>query len=245
MVADFGLTRDIGDTSEYVSRGGLIPVRWTAPEALDMGAYSTKTDVYAFGILLYEIFTDAGVPFGDMTNDKVWHHVLQGGRMEAPPNCTPEVYKIMELSWHHDPQMRPSFDSLVKILQGLEQGHDVPAEPTSSATENSSYTAMDNYASTTFNTWMVDYAATNHDKPTKILGATMQKDPNFPKEGDLSQYESYLQIKGAPAPIIRALRKSVRKYESEVNPLENDGYVQGPFSSSIHDPTQLYQQASV
>ena len=71
QIADFGLSRDLQNENYYVSRGGRIPVKWTAPEALNYRKYSTASDVWSYGILLYEIWAMGIKPFQDCTNNEV------------------------------------------------------------------------------------------------------------------------------------------------------------------------------
>ena len=71
QIADFGLSRDLRNEDYYVAQGGLVPVRWTAPEALQYSKYSTASDVWSFGVVLYEIWSLASKPYGSFGNDKV------------------------------------------------------------------------------------------------------------------------------------------------------------------------------
>ena len=71
QIADFGLSRDLYDGNYYVSRGGMIPVKWTAPEALYYRKYSTASDIWSYGCLLYEIWSLGIKPFFDLTNKQV------------------------------------------------------------------------------------------------------------------------------------------------------------------------------
>ena len=86
-----------------------MPVRWTAPEALDSRKFSTKSDVWSYGVLLYEIWTKAEMPFKGMTNQKVWVSVAAGYRLPIPEDCPQTVYGLMLHCWRADPHERPEF----------------------------------------------------------------------------------------------------------------------------------------
>lgn len=111
-IADFGLARLIKET-EYEARvGARFPIKWTAPEAATYSKFSTKSDVWSFGIVLYEIITYGRVPYPSMSNTEVLTQVEHGYRMPAPPGCPPALYEIMYQCWHKDPLKRPTFDTL-------------------------------------------------------------------------------------------------------------------------------------
>ena len=71
QISDFGLSRDLHDEDYYVAQGGLVPVRWTAPEALEYSKYSAASDVWSFGVVLYEIWSLASKPYGSFGNNRV------------------------------------------------------------------------------------------------------------------------------------------------------------------------------
>lgn len=111
-IADFGLARLIKE-SEYEARvGARFPIKWTAPEAATHSRFSTKSDVWSFGIVLYEIITFGRVPYPGMSNSEVVSQVEHGYRMPAPPGCPPALYEIMYQCWHKDPVKRPTFETL-------------------------------------------------------------------------------------------------------------------------------------
>ena len=87
QIADFGMSRALLDTDYYISRGGKIPVKWTAPEALDYKKYSTASDVWSFAVVLYEIWSLGAFPYHHMTNNEVcalaWHKTMQVLVMEC------------------------------------------------------------------------------------------------------------------------------------------------------------------
>lgn len=111
-IADFGLARLIKET-EYEARvGARFPIKWTAPEAANYSKFSTKSDVWSFGIVLYEIITYGRVPYPSMSNTEVLSQVEHGYRMPSPPGCPPALYEIMYECWNKDPAKRPTFATL-------------------------------------------------------------------------------------------------------------------------------------
>lgn len=110
-VADFGLARVIKEPL-YISEGKNIPFKWSAPEAMSHGRYSNKSDVWSFGVLLYEILTYGGVPYPAFSNSEVYSQVIKGYRMPAPPKCPDTLYDIMLSCWEDVPSDRPDFKNL-------------------------------------------------------------------------------------------------------------------------------------
>eukprot|EP00051_Salpingoeca_urceolata_P024587 m.433669 g.433669 ORF g.433669 m.433669 type:complete len:2065 (-) comp20251_c1_seq2:318-6512(-) len=116
-IADFGLARDEGDDTYYRSSGGQLPIRWTAPEALEGRRFDESTDVWSYGILVQEIFTDGATPYQGMTNNKVWVAVQAGHRMPKAVGCPDEIYELLTDTWKEEPMERPRFFELSKRLQ--------------------------------------------------------------------------------------------------------------------------------
>ncbi|CAG2102254.1 unnamed protein product [Medioppia subpectinata] len=126
-VADFGLARVIED-SEYTARqGAKFPIKWTAPEAALFGKFSIKSDVWSYGILLYELTTHGQVPYPGMHNREVIEQVERGYRMPKPTTteCPDSVYNIMIHCWEAEPEKRPTFE----YLYGFFDDFLVAAEP--------------------------------------------------------------------------------------------------------------------
>uniref|UniRef100_A0A3B5QNY1 Tyrosine-protein kinase n=1 Tax=Xiphophorus maculatus TaxID=8083 RepID=A0A3B5QNY1_XIPMA len=116
-IADFGLARLIED-NEYTAReGAKFPIKWTAPEAINYGTFSIKSDVWSFGILLTEIVTYGRIPYPGMSNPEVIQNLERGYRMPAPENCPDELYDIMKECWTERPEDRPTFDYLKHLLE--------------------------------------------------------------------------------------------------------------------------------
>ncbi|XP_071334560.1 tyrosine-protein kinase FRK [Trachinotus anak] len=114
-VADFGLARVFMKENDNVyeaKEGTKFPVKWTAPEAINENKFSIKSDVWSFGILLYEIMTFGQMPYPAMTNYQVVQRVSHGYRMARPPNCPKVMYDIMMECWKENEQDRPTFETL-------------------------------------------------------------------------------------------------------------------------------------
>ncbi|XP_064196963.1 tyrosine-protein kinase Blk isoform X1 [Anguilla rostrata] len=114
-IADFGLARII--ESEYTAQeGAKFPIKWTAPEAINYGTFSIKSDVWSFGVLLTEIITHGRTPYPDMTNPEVIRNLDHSYRMPRPENCPEALYDIMMTCWRERPEDRPTFEHLQDIL---------------------------------------------------------------------------------------------------------------------------------
>ncbi|KAI8479967.1 Tyrosine-protein kinase Src42A [Branchiostoma belcheri] len=111
-VADFGLSRLMRDGEYNASEGAMFPIKWTAPEAALYSRFSIKSDVWSFGILLYELVTYGRMPYPGMTNAEVLTQVEKGYRMPCSPGCPDSLYQIMLDCWKKDECERPTFESL-------------------------------------------------------------------------------------------------------------------------------------
>nr|4CSV_A Chain A, SRC-ABL TYROSINE KINASE ANCESTOR [synthetic construct]4UEU_A Chain A, TYROSINE KINASE AS - A COMMON ANCESTOR OF SRC AND ABL [synthetic construct] len=118
-VADFGLARLINE-DEYTARAGAkFPIKWTAPEAISYNRFSIKSDVWAFGILLWEIFTYGQVPYPGMSGSEVIEQVERGYRMPRPQGCPEEIYELMLQCWNKSPEERPTFAETLHALETM------------------------------------------------------------------------------------------------------------------------------
>ncbi|CAG9856093.1 unnamed protein product [Phyllotreta striolata] len=117
-VGDFGMTRDIYTTDYYRKASkGLLPVRWMAPESLADGVFTTDSDVWSFGIVLWEIATLAEQPYQGLSNENVRQFIISKGRLTRPPECSDLLYDIMKQCWSWRPGDRPSFWDIVERLE--------------------------------------------------------------------------------------------------------------------------------
>ncbi|KAG7472325.1 hypothetical protein MATL_G00107680 [Megalops atlanticus] len=116
-IADFGLARIIED-NEYTAReGAKFPIKWTAPEAINYGSFTIKSDMWSFGILLTEIISYGRTPYPGMTHPEVIRSLERGYRMQRMDNCPKELYDIMLMCWNKKPEDRPTFEYLQSVLE--------------------------------------------------------------------------------------------------------------------------------
>lgn len=123
-IGDFGMTRDIYETDYYRKGGkGLLPVRWMSPESLKDGVFTTHSDVWSFGVVLWEIATLAEQPYQGLSNEQVLRFVMEGGLLDKPDNCPDMLFELMRVCWQYNPKMRPSFLEIIgSIKDELEPG---------------------------------------------------------------------------------------------------------------------------
>uniref|UniRef100_A0A4W3I7M1 Fibroblast growth factor receptor n=1 Tax=Callorhinchus milii TaxID=7868 RepID=A0A4W3I7M1_CALMI len=116
-IADFGLARDVHNIDYYKkTTNGRLPVKWMAPEALFDRVYTHQSDVWSFGVMLWETFTLGGSPYPGIPVEELFKLLKEGHRMDKPANCTHELYMIMRECWHAIPSQRPTFKQLVEDL---------------------------------------------------------------------------------------------------------------------------------
>ncbi|XP_067048824.1 ephrin type-B receptor 1-B-like isoform X1 [Acropora muricata] len=121
-VSDFGLSRELTDhnpDSEYETQGGKIPVRWTAPEALKSRKFSSASDVWSYGILVWEIMSFSDRPYWEWNNYDVMNRVESGYRLPSPKNCPKLVHNLMLNCWESDKTKRPTFADIVHNIDKL------------------------------------------------------------------------------------------------------------------------------
>ncbi|KAM8936479.1 hepatocyte growth factor receptor isoform 1-T1 [Lycaon pictus] len=121
-VADFGLARDMYD-KEYYSvhnkTGAKLPVKWMALESLQTQKFTTKSDVWSFGVLLWELMTRGAPPYPDVNTFDITVYLLQGRRLLQPEYCPDPLYEVMLKCWHPRAELRPSFSELVSRISAI------------------------------------------------------------------------------------------------------------------------------
>ncbi|XP_060801960.1 tyrosine-protein kinase Fer isoform X3 [Amyelois transitella] len=117
-ISDFGMSRE---EEEYIVSGGMkqIPIKWTAPEALNFGKYTSLCDVWSYGVLMWEIFSKGDTPYAGMSNSRAREKIDEGYRMPAPEGCSEEVYALMLRCWVYEPEKRPHFHQIYTLIDNI------------------------------------------------------------------------------------------------------------------------------
>ncbi|OCT99505.1 hypothetical protein XELAEV_18005287mg [Xenopus laevis] len=118
-ICDFGLARDIRNDSNYVVKGNArLPVKWMAPESIFHCVYTFESDVWSYGILLWEIFSLGSSPYPRIPVDSKFYKMIKDGYRMMSPECAPlEMYEIMRSCWNSDPLKRPTFKQIVQMVE--------------------------------------------------------------------------------------------------------------------------------
>ncbi|KAG5849656.1 KIT proto-oncogene, receptor tyrosine kinase b isoform X1 [Anguilla anguilla] len=119
-ICDFGLARDITSDSNYVVKGNArLPVKWMSPESIFECVYTLESDVWSYGILLWEIFSLGSSPYPGMPVSSLFYkRIREGYRMREPEFAPGHMYEVMRCCWDADPLKRPSFRKIVENLEG-------------------------------------------------------------------------------------------------------------------------------
>jgi len=120
-ITDFGMSREEEDGVYSVSgRMKSIPMKWTAPEAMNYGQYTHASDVWSFGVLSWEVFNFGKAPYPRMTNQKARDEVERGYRMPCPGGCPEQYYdQVMTECWRYQAEQRPNFHSLLHTIDSI------------------------------------------------------------------------------------------------------------------------------
>ena len=125
-VADFGLSRNTQDSGSeyYLSSDCVFPVKWTSLEAMQSHKYSSASDCWSFGVFMIECFQDGIAPYIGQSNPEIMTLVLAGGKHDKPEDRPENVYQICLSCWMYDPDQRPDFNKLARLLRELEDGEE-------------------------------------------------------------------------------------------------------------------------
>ncbi|KAK8378937.1 hypothetical protein O3P69_009579 [Scylla paramamosain] len=116
-LSDFGMTRPMYESDYYrFNRRGMLPVRWMSPESLEDGIFTSSSDMWSYGVLLYEIITFGSFPFQGMSNNQVLEHVRSGNTISLPKSVKPQLERLLLSCWSMNPQHRPTFTEMGETL---------------------------------------------------------------------------------------------------------------------------------
>ncbi|XP_035989100.1 platelet-derived growth factor receptor beta isoform X2 [Fundulus heteroclitus] len=120
-IGDFGLARDLQKDPDYIMRGNsFLPLKWMSPESIFQNIYSSKSDVWSYGVVLWEIFSLGCSPYPELLTSRQFCSALKKGlRMERPEHAPSDMYDLMKQCWEEDPLSRPSFSSLVTAVDNM------------------------------------------------------------------------------------------------------------------------------
>ncbi|XP_061184250.1 vascular endothelial growth factor receptor kdr-like [Saccostrea echinata] len=119
-ISDFGLTRDIYETNMYQPTSSRkLPYKWMAIESIFDQVFTIKSDIWSFGIVLWEIVTLGGSPYPGIPNEDLFRLLKDGYRMDRPENCSTDIYQMMLSAWHPNPDCRPTFTDLRTRLESM------------------------------------------------------------------------------------------------------------------------------
>nr|ASY93143.1 interleukin-2-inducible T-cell kinase [Branchiostoma belcheri] len=120
-VSDFGLARYVLDDEYTSSTGSKFPIKWASPEVLEFSRFSSKSDIWAFGILMWEVFTLGKTPYPNLNTTDVVRQVTHGKHLDRPQRCPHAVYRIMKQCWEKDPLRRPTFKEVQVQIEDIQE----------------------------------------------------------------------------------------------------------------------------
>ncbi|XP_069813143.1 focal adhesion kinase 1 isoform X5 [Dendropsophus ebraccatus] len=118
-LGDFGLSRYMEDSTYYKASKGKLPIKWMAPESINFRRFTSASDVWMFGVCMWEILMYGVKPFQGVKNNDVIGRIENGERLPMPPNCPPTLYSLMTKCWAYDPSRRPRFTELKAQLSTI------------------------------------------------------------------------------------------------------------------------------
>ncbi|KAJ8921659.1 hypothetical protein NQ315_010568, partial [Exocentrus adspersus] len=212
-IGDFGLARDIYKNDYYRKEGeGLLPVRWMSPESLVDGVFTSQSDVWAFGVLLWEIMTLGQQPYPARTNLEVLHYVRKGGRLGKPTDCPEDLYKLMLKCWEFVPERRPTFKYCLDVLENLQQ--EILRNPTTAAHEGQYISTVPEQ-----NSWKNEADEANREKTPFLQQEKTYSGKSVPK---------YLELLYEPEPNVEnngyEVPNKISKIKNSVENLSEEKY---------------------
>lgn len=116
-LADFGLSRWVQDQSYYKASKGKLPIKWMSPESINFRRFTAASDVWMFGVCMWEILMMGVKPFQGIKNNDVIGKIENGERLALPAKCPPRLYSLMSQCWSFEPSKRPTFRDVKEVLK--------------------------------------------------------------------------------------------------------------------------------
>ena len=118
-IADFGLSHDIYEKDYYRAGNNVpkLPIKWMSPESIDKLIFNTKTDVWSYGVLVWELFTRGMIPYSNIDNNLLFYNLENGYRLPKPQSCPVYIYTILLKCWSKSPKSRPDFATLSELIE--------------------------------------------------------------------------------------------------------------------------------
>ncbi|NXI62717.1 INSR protein, partial [Anseranas semipalmata] len=192
-IGDFGMTRDIYETDYYRKGGkGLLPVRWMAPESLKDGVFTTYSDVWSFGVVLWEISSLAEQPYQGLSNEQVLKFVMDGGYLDQPDNCPERLHSLMQMCWQYNPKMRPTFIEIIEMLK--EDLHPSFHEVSFFYSEENKPLETEEYEMDFENMESIPLDPSSYSQRDKVLGR--DNGPSMALKGNYEEHIPYTHMNG-------------------------------------------------
>ncbi|XP_037100004.1 ephrin type-A receptor 7 isoform X4 [Syngnathus acus] len=156
-VSDFGLYRIINDDPEsvYSTTGGKISLRWTAPEAVQFHKFTSASDVWSYGVVMWEVMSFGDRPYWDMSNQDVIKALEESYRLPAPIDCSPGLHQLMLDCWKKDRGERPKFDQIVSILDKMIRNPNTLKTPVGTSTRPFSQRSTNKSIPNSVEDWLI------------------------------------------------------------------------------------------
>jgi len=205
-VGDFGLSRVLED-NYYTSSNKSMPIKWSPPEALNYQKFSKASDVWSFGVVIWEILENGKVPYPDKSNKEVIQAINDGFRMEKPKNCIDSLFILMMWCWQAKPEERPTFRQIIEEIQLLVVDTIASVEDKSLPTKVSHEFYVDPNGVLEKDDSKIDWTPRN---PSKTGGSKLQTTPRNPKaEFNDKENQIFNSIKNAKSLLV-VLKKKIK-----------------------------------
>jgi len=129
-ISDFGLSRSV-ENSYYTIQDSQIPIKWSAPEVLQYGTHSTKSDIYSFSVLLWELFNYGKLPYAEYTNQNARVQILKGSLLPYSKSCPPDIFNLMTRCWKMKTEERPNFSQVYDEISRVHESMKTSSHPVS------------------------------------------------------------------------------------------------------------------